>query len=77
MVAPAASMGHTGAASGQVGIAVGTMALAKRTVPPTLNAPVADAALRSEPEPLHGDHVLCLAHNSEGNATAVVLRAAR
>jgi 3-oxoacyl-[acyl-carrier-protein] synthase II len=75
MVAPIASVGHTGAASGQLGIIVGAMALAKKTIPPTLNAAAAEAPLLSEPKPLSTDHVLCLAHNSEGNATAIILEA--
>ena len=75
MVAPIASVGHTGAASGQLGIIVGAMALAKETIPPTLNAAAAEAPLLSEPKPLSTDHVLCLAHNSEGNATAIILEA--
>ncbi len=73
VVAPVASLGHTGAASGDIGLLVGAMSLAKRVVPPTLNAEASDGLLRSEPEDLRQDHVICLSHTSEGNATAVVL----
>ena len=75
MVAPIGSVGHTGAASGQMGVLVGAMAVAKRMIPPTLNAAASEAPLLSESKPLAADHVLCLAHNSEGNATAIILQA--
>ncbi len=75
MVAPIGSLGHTGAASGQMGLLVGAMAVAKRMIPPTLNAAASEAPLLSESKPLAADHVLCLAHNSEGNATAIILQA--
>jgi 3-oxoacyl-[acyl-carrier-protein] synthase II len=73
LVAPIASLGHTGAASGTMAMIVGAMSLAGRVIPPTLNASLSDACFRSEPEDLHTDHVLCLSHTAEGNAMAVVL----
>ncbi len=77
LVAPIASLGHTGAASSMVGLIVGVMSLARRVIPPTLNAAASNGFLRSEAETLCKDHVLCLSHTAEGNAMAVVLAAAK
>ncbi len=73
LVAPIAALGHTGAACGTVGLIVGAMSLAQQIVPPTLNAESAGGCFRSEAEPLERDHVVCLCHTAEGNATAIVL----
>jgi 3-oxoacyl-[acyl-carrier-protein] synthase II len=72
--APIASLGHTGAASGAIGLAVGVLAMAHGTVPPTIRTETtsADAGFRDEPEKMQGDHVLCLSHTGEGNATAII-----
>ncbi len=74
-VAPVASMGHSGAAIGTVNLVTGLLALVNRVIPPTLNAKSAapEARLLSQPQPLIGDHVLCLSHTSEGNAIAIIL----
>jgi 3-oxoacyl-[acyl-carrier-protein] synthase II len=74
-VAPVASIGHTGAAIGSVNLVTGLLSLVHRMIPPTLNAEAAapDARLLSKPQPLVGNHVLCLSHTSEGNAIAVIL----
>ncbi len=73
--APIAAIGHTGAAVGTVNLIAGIVALLRGVVPPTVTAThaVAEANLQCEPRPLVGDHVLCLAHTSEGNAVAVIL----
>ncbi|TWU50930.1 3-oxoacyl-[acyl-carrier-protein] synthase 2 [Rubripirellula tenax] len=75
VIAPAASVGHTGAASGTVGIATGALVIKNRTIPPTIG--LTDAKTRvavvREAQPLAGDYVLCLSHTSEGSAIAVIL----
>lgn len=73
--APAAALGHTGAAVGSMSMAVGVLALARDTIPPTLCAESAapSVGFRGSAEPLTGTHVLCLSHTPEGNATAVIL----
>lgn len=75
LVAPVASIGHTGAAIGTIGLVTGLLALQHRIAPPTRNAAsaVPEAQLLQEPRPLSSQHVLCLSHTSEGNAVAVVL----
>jgi len=75
VTAPIASLGHTGAASGSVGLIVGTLALANGTVPPTIQSPTtsSEVGLRDEAEKMDGDYVLCLSHNTEGNAMAILL----
>ncbi len=75
VAAPAAALGHTGAAAGSIGLAVGVLALVSDTVPPTLStdATLASVGFRDRAEPMAGEHVLCLSHTSEGSATAIVL----
>ncbi len=75
VAAPAAALGHTGAASGSIGLAVGVLALASDTVPPTVRADTTSASVgfRDRAEPMSGEHVLCLSHTSEGSATAIIL----
>jgi hypothetical protein len=56
-------------------LVAGAMSLIRNLVPPTR----VDQRLRpkanfvAEPTKLQGDYVLCLCHNTEGNATAIVL----
>ncbi len=78
VVATIASLGHTGAASGSIDLATAALAISKRTVPPTIHANSAAPAVafQDQPQPLRADHVLCLSHNSEGNATAIILAGA-
>jgi 3-oxoacyl-[acyl-carrier-protein] synthase II len=78
MVAAMASIGHTGAASGMMGLLTGALSLAKGIVPPTLHADAIrpKANFGRSPAPLKGDHVLCLSHTPEGNAIAIVLGSA-
>lgn len=75
VTAPNAVLGHTGAASGGVGLVVGALALASETVPPTLRDDSNPAAVcfRDKSESLAAEHVLCLSHTSEGSATAIIL----
>ncbi len=75
VTAPSAALGHTGAAIGSIGLAVGALALAHATIPPTLGAGTSSAKVgfRDCGEPMVGEHVLCLAHTSEGSATAIIL----
>ena len=77
MVAPIASIGHCGAASGSIEVATGALCLSHRVIPPTLNADVAtsDVNLLNHLAPLEHDHVLCLSYTSEGHAVAIVLAA--
>jgi 3-oxoacyl-[acyl-carrier-protein] synthase II len=75
MIAPMASIGHTGAASGSIAIVTGAAVIQSGVIPPTLNAATSNgAALLTEATDLVKDYVLCLAHTPEGIATAVVLR---
>ncbi len=75
IVAPVAAIGHTGAAIGTIGLVTGLLSLMHRTAPPTLNAEQATDSIRllCKPQPLAGNHVICLSHTSEGNAVAVIL----
>lgn len=75
VVAPIASLGHTGAASGSISLATAAMMIARNIIPPTIGDPSSKPSVNVDrnPRPLTGDHVLCLTHTSEGNATAVVL----
>tara|TARA_R110002049_G_scaffold2750_4_gene22022 strand:+ start:217398 stop:218750 length:1353 start_codon:yes stop_codon:yes gene_type:complete len=76
MVAPIASIGYTGAASGGIAMATAGLMLSRRTIPPTLNANRAMGVnLLSCSQPLSKPCVVCLAHTAEGSATAVVLTA--
>ena len=76
-VAPAASIGHTGAASGMIEISTAAMALSLGQAPPTRNASAADhPQLLVKAQPLEGSHALCVAHTGRGASTAVLLRAA-
>lgn len=74
VVAAGASLGHTGAASGMIELAIGALAIANNTVPPTRH-PDVNSQIRfcAAPEPLASPVVLCLTHTTEGNATAVLL----
>jgi len=73
--APMSLIGHTGAASGSIGIVTAILSLNKRTIPPTWNAASASAGaeLVSKAQPLNRPCAIALAHTAEGNATAVVL----
>lgn len=75
LVAPIASLGHTGSACGAIGLTVAALSLSKRMIPPTLHHPATGppAGFLSSPQALESDYVLSLAHNSEGNATAIIL----
>jgi 3-oxoacyl-[acyl-carrier-protein] synthase II len=75
MVATVAALGHTGAACGMIDLVTGALSLATGMAPPTLNADSirTDMNLLRSASGLSGRHVLCLAFNSEGNASAVVL----
>jgi 3-oxoacyl-[acyl-carrier-protein] synthase II len=75
VAAPIAAIGHCGAASGMLGLVTGVAAIASGTIPGTRNAATAapEAGLLREPRRLEQPRVLCLAHTSEGNATAVLL----
>jgi len=70
-----ACLGHTGSGCGSIDLVAGAMSLIRNLVPPTR----VDQRLRpkanfvAEPTKLQGDYVLCLCHNTEGNATAIVL----
>jgi 3-oxoacyl-[acyl-carrier-protein] synthase II len=74
VVAPIASIGHTGAASGGISIATAALSLARRTILPTLNAERSENVhLLSKSQPLTKSCVICLSHTSDGSATAIVL----
>lgn len=73
-VAVAASIGHTGVASGMINVVTGVLAIASKTVPPTRNADVnPQAGLVAAPKPLESPYVICLSHTTEGNAMAILL----
>ena len=73
-VAVAASIGHTGVASGMINVVTGVLAIASKTVPPTRNAGVnPQAGLVDAPKPLESPYVICLSHTTEGNAMAILL----
>ena len=74
--APAAAIGHTGAATGSIGLAVGALAVSQRLIPPTVNAESSAAPMLTEPAPLPTDHVACLSHTPEGIAVVVILSSA-
>jgi 3-oxoacyl-[acyl-carrier-protein] synthase II len=73
--APIAALGHTGAASGEISLVVAALALASGTVPPTIRTDTTSSEIgfRNDPEPMEGNHVLCLSHTTEGSATAIIL----
>ena len=75
MVATIASIGHAGSSCGAIDILTGIIALQKQVVPPTLYDARIQPAVPyvSEPVEMEGDYVLCVCHNTEGNATAIVL----
>ncbi|MEL6108683.1 MAG: beta-ketoacyl synthase N-terminal-like domain-containing protein [Planctomycetota bacterium] len=62
----AASIGHTGAASGMLELATAALATESGIAPPTRNLSV-------ESQPVSGPLVLCLSHSTNGNAIAVLL----
>ncbi|WP_436716211.1 beta-ketoacyl synthase N-terminal-like domain-containing protein [Roseiconus lacunae] len=69
-----ASVGHTGAASGMMEIATGTLILANKQIPPALHATLdADVKLSAKATDLEAGVVLVVTHTTEGSATAVVL----
>ena len=75
MVATAASLGHTGAGCGAIDLVTGVMSLQRGVIPPTRfdDRLQTTAPYLREPAELEGDYVLCICHNTEGNATAIVL----
>ena len=74
LVAPIASIGHTGAASGGMALATAALITASQSIPPTRNADHAGRAhLLSGAASLTKPCVLSLAHTAEGSATAVIL----
>ena len=79
VVAPIASIGHAGAASGAFELATAILSLMHGTVPPTIGAGTYgnEVGFRDEAEPLNGDHALCITHTAEGNAIVLVLRTPR
>lgn len=70
-----ASIGHTGSGCGSIDLVAGAMSLTRSVIPPTRvdQRLHPNAAYVNEPTRFEGDHVLCLCHNTEGNATAIVL----
>ena len=78
VVAPIAAVGHTGAASGCLGLVTGVLAIANGVIPPTSQTETTDRSigLCDAPKPLAENFVVCLSQTSEGNATAIILSAA-
>ncbi|OUT59893.1 MAG: hypothetical protein CBB71_09120 [Rhodopirellula sp. TMED11] len=74
LVAPYASLGHTGAASGMIELATAALITANNQVPPTRNADLAaeDCFLQT-PQFLKQPHVLALSQTCEGAATAAII----
>lgn len=74
VTAPIAALGHTGAAAGSIAMATGALAIARSEIPPTVGVPQNNQArLVVNKTKLVRPIVLCLAHSSEGSATAVIL----
>lgn len=77
--APISYLGHTGAASGAMGIAAALMVLASKVIPPTLNAehrdPKCPVNLTTTAQTLTTGHVLVLSHTAQGHAVALVFNA--
>ena len=74
VVAPIAALGHSGAASGSIGLVTGVLAIAQKLIPPTPRTPTtSDVGFVDQPTPLGEGAVICLSQTSEGGATAVVL----
>jgi 3-oxoacyl-(acyl-carrier-protein) synthase len=70
----AASIGHTGAASGMMGLAAGVLALCNQTIPPTRHENVnPKVSFCDRPTPLQSPYVLCLSYTTDGSALAVLL----
>jgi 3-oxoacyl-[acyl-carrier-protein] synthase II len=76
VIAPCASLGHTGAASGAIELATAVLAIVHQTVPPTIRVKTTapDIALVDEPLPMQGKHAIVVTHTAEGCATALLLR---
>jgi 3-oxoacyl-[acyl-carrier-protein] synthase II len=75
VVAPIASIGHTGAAAGAMQLVTAVLAVVHQKVPPTIQvaSTLSEIGLRAAAEPLRGSHALCLTHTGEGCATALVI----
>lgn len=74
LVAPYASIGHTGAASGMIELATAALITANGQVPPTRNAHLAvENCLLQTPEILKQANVLALSQTCEGSATATII----
>ena len=74
VLAVSANIGHTGAASGMIGLVAGVLSLQAKMVPPTRGSDdQSTVAFCRHPKPLESPYVLCLSHNSVGNAMAVIL----
>lgn len=76
---PIGSLGHCGAASGSLALAIGTLIAHHRVIPPSLNWDKADPSLGlrllAQPEAIHGDSILVLSHTGQGHACASILGA--
>lgn len=78
VVAPTASLGHTGAAVGSINLAVGALIIANGQIPATVQADDKNKSvpLLATPQSLGSDTVICLSHTSEGGAVATLLSVA-
>ena len=75
VVVPSSLVGHTGAASGSIEILVGATSLKRRIIPPSIQF-LAEGYSCLPASELEKQHVLCICHTCEGNATVTVLRSA-
>jgi 3-oxoacyl-[acyl-carrier-protein] synthase II len=77
--APISYLGHTGAASGAMGIAAALMALETKVIPSTLNAehrdPKCPVNLTTGTQTLSTSHVLVLSHTAQGHVVALIFNA--
>ena len=74
LVAPIASIGHTGAASGGMTLATASLVIAGRSIPPTRGSEhTRNVRMLATATTLTKPCVLCLAHTADGSATAVIL----
>jgi 3-oxoacyl-[acyl-carrier-protein] synthase II len=76
---PIASLGHSGAASGSISLAIGALIAQHQIVPPSLNWELADPSLSvklaAKPEALEAQCVLILSHTGQGHACASIVSA--
>lgn len=74
---PIGLLGHTGAATGMLGLTAAVVAAQRGTAPPVAHAADCPETLNvvQESAPLKQPYVIALSHTSHGSATAVIVSA--